>query len=70
MEEFTNTFAVNTTGVHYTRLAFLGLLDARNAAGNMGIDWKSRLTTSSRIGGFGRLKGSSFAYNASKAAVT
>lgn len=70
MEEFTDTYAVNTTGVYYTTLAFLDLLDAGNQKGNMGPDWRSQVIATSSIGGFSRLKGASFAYNSSKAAVT
>lgn len=70
MEDFTQTYAVNTTGVYYTTLAFLDLLDAGNTKGNMGSDWRSQVIATSSIGGFSRLKGASFAYNSSKAAVT
>ncbi|KAF2114817.1 hypothetical protein BDV96DRAFT_646687 [Lophiotrema nucula] len=70
MEEFTETYAVNATGVYYTTLAFLELLDAGNSKGNMGPDWRSQVVATSSIGGFSRLKGASFAYNSSKAAVT
>ncbi|PSN70643.1 NAD(P)-binding protein [Corynespora cassiicola Philippines] len=70
MEEFTDTYNVNTTGVYYTTLAFLDLLDKGNQVGNMGSDWKSQVVATSSIGGFSRLKGASFAYNSSKAAVT
>jgi NAD(P)-dependent dehydrogenase (short-subunit alcohol dehydrogenase family) len=70
MEEFTQTYAVNATGVYYTTLAFLDLLDAGNAESNMGPDWRSQVIATSSIGGFSRLGGASFAYNSSKAAVT
>jgi NAD(P)-dependent dehydrogenase (short-subunit alcohol dehydrogenase family) len=70
MEEFTNTYAVNTTAVYYTTLAFLSLLDAGNTKSNMGADVRSQVITTSSIGGFSRLPGASFAYNSSKAAVT
>jgi diacylglycerol diphosphate phosphatase/phosphatidate phosphatase len=70
MEDFTQTYAVNATGVYYTTLAFLELLDAGNKTGNMGADWKSQVVATSSIAGFSRLKGASFAYNSSKAAVT
>jgi len=70
MEDFTETYAVNTTGAYYTALTFLDLLDAGNAAGNMGTDWRSQIIATSSIGGFSRLKGASFAYNTSKAATT
>jgi len=70
MEDFTNTYAVNTTAVYYTTLAFLNLLDAGNKKANMGLDWRSQVIATSSIGGFSRLKNASFAYNSSKAAVT
>jgi NAD(P)-dependent dehydrogenase (short-subunit alcohol dehydrogenase family) len=70
MEDFTQTYAVNTTAVYYTALAFLNLLDAGNNKSNMGPGWRSQSVATSSIGGFSRLKGASFAYNSSKAAVT
>ncbi|PVH94999.1 3-oxoacyl-reductase [Periconia macrospinosa] len=70
MEDFTQTYAVNNTAVHYTALAFLNLLDAGNKFQNMGADWRSQIIATSSIGGFSRLPGASFAYNSSKAAVT
>jgi NAD(P)-dependent dehydrogenase (short-subunit alcohol dehydrogenase family) len=70
MEEFTNVYAVNTTAIYYTTLAFLSLLDAGNNKNNMGADLGSQVITTSSIGGFSRLPGASFAYNSSKAAVT
>ncbi|KAF2490595.1 NAD(P)-binding protein [Lophium mytilinum] len=70
MAEFTNTYAVNTTGVYYTALAFLDLLDAANTKQNLGADYRSQVIAVGSIGGFSRLKGASFAYNTSKAAVT
>ncbi|KAF2679578.1 NAD(P)-binding protein [Lentithecium fluviatile CBS 122367] len=69
MEDFTQTYAVNTTAVNHIALAFLNLLDAGNNKGNMGPDWRSQIVATSSIGGFSRLKGASFAYNSSKAAV-
>jgi diacylglycerol diphosphate phosphatase/phosphatidate phosphatase len=70
MEDFTRTYAVNTTAVYYTTLAFLNLLDAGNTKANMGPDWRSQIVATSSIAGFSRLPGASFAYNSSKAAVT
>lgn len=69
-EDFTKTYAVNNTSVYYTALAFLDLLDEGNKRGNMGPDWHSQILATSSIGGFSRLRGASFAYNSSKAAVT
>ncbi|KAF2257669.1 NAD(P)-binding protein [Lojkania enalia] len=70
MEDFTHTYAVNTTAAYYTALVFLELLDAGNKEANMGPDWRSQVIATSSIGGFSRLKGASFAYNSSKAALT
>jgi NAD(P)-dependent dehydrogenase (short-subunit alcohol dehydrogenase family) len=70
MEDFTQTYAVNATGVYYTALAFLTLLDAGNTKGNLGAAVRSQIIATSSIGGFSRLAGASFAYNSSKAAVT
>jgi NAD(P)-dependent dehydrogenase (short-subunit alcohol dehydrogenase family) len=70
MEDFTQTYAVNTTGVYYTTLAFLNLLDVGNTKANMVPDWRSQVIATSSIAGFSRLRGAPFAYNSSKAAVT
>ncbi|TKA62543.1 hypothetical protein B0A49_09904 [Cryomyces minteri] len=69
MEEFTNTYAVNSTGVWYTVLAFLELLDAGNKKGNMG-EVKSQVIATSSIGGYNRMSAAGIAYNTSKAATT
>jgi diacylglycerol diphosphate phosphatase/phosphatidate phosphatase len=37
-KEFTQTYAVNTTGVYYTTIAFLNLFEAGNTKANMGPD--------------------------------
>ncbi|KAJ5061058.1 hypothetical protein J3E72DRAFT_241179 [Bipolaris maydis] len=70
MQDFTQTYAVNVTGVYYTALAFLTLLDAGNTKGNFCTGVRSQIIAVSSIGGFSRLSGASFAYNSSKAAVT
>jgi NAD(P)-dependent dehydrogenase (short-subunit alcohol dehydrogenase family) len=70
MSDFTQTYAVNTTGVYYSTIAFLNLLDAGNTKANMGPDWRSQVIATSSIAGFSRLPGAPFAYNSSKAAVT
>lgn len=70
MEDFTNTYNVNTTAVYYTTLAFLELLGEGNEVGNMRAGIRSQVIATSSIGGFSRLRGASFAYNSSKAAVT
>jgi len=71
MEDFTKLFEVNVTGVFYTTLAFLELLDAGNKEGHGLEGVSSQVVTVSSIGGFRRDKDiTSFAYQASKAAVT
>ena len=67
MDLFTNTFHVNTTGVFYTAVAFLDLLDAGNKKGNVPQD--SQFLVTSSVAGFSRFLASSFAYSTSKAAV-
>jgi NAD(P)-dependent dehydrogenase (short-subunit alcohol dehydrogenase family) len=75
MEEFTKTYDVNATGVYYTALAFLSLLDQGNQR-NGGKGWRegggvsSQIVTVGSIAAYSRLPGASFAYNSSKAAVT
>lgn len=72
MNEFSETYNVNVTGVYYSILAFLTLLDR----GNKMKDGKWREGVSSQvvvvgsIAAYSRMKGASFAYNSSKAAVT
>ncbi|KAL9094873.1 MAG: hypothetical protein Q9165_002822 [Trypethelium subeluteriae] len=70
MEDYTRTYAVNCTGVYYTILAFLELLDAGNQKGNMGPEVKSQIIATSSIGSFNRNGMAGFAYCTSKAAVT
>lgn len=68
MEDFTQAFHVNVTGVFYTSVAFLELLDAGNKAGN--ITQKSNIIVTSSIAGFARALSAGFAYGASKAGTT
>lgn len=71
MPEFTDTYAVNVTGVYYSILAFLPLLAAGNEARyKFRPDVSSQIVAISSIAGFSRMKGASFAYNSSKAALT
>jgi len=73
IEEFTKVFEVNVTGVLYTTLAFLELLDAgNNVVKGEGLEGvSSQVITISSIGGYRRDKDVvSFAYQTSKAAVT
>ncbi|KAJ5362754.1 Short-chain dehydrogenase/reductase SAT3 [Penicillium brevicompactum] len=69
MEEFTNTLHVNSTGVFYTIVAFLSLLDAGNKDGTY-QNGRSQVITTSSIGGFSRKITAGFAYSTSKAATT
>lgn len=70
MDDFTQTFAVNVTGVLYTGVAFLDLLDAGNREGNMPPTVRSQMIFTSSIGGYNKTPSMGFAYNTSKAAVT
>ncbi|KAF8587683.1 NAD-binding protein [Ramaria rubella] len=69
-EEFQKTFEVNVTGVYYTTVAFLDLLDKGNKHGSLpGVT--SQVITTTSIAGFrrdGKVLG--IAYSTSKAAVT
>lgn len=68
MEEFTDTFAVNVTGVLYTSIAFLKLLDAGNKKQNM--TQRSQIIITSSMGAFIRsMEVPGAAYVTSKAAV-
>lgn len=68
MEEYTQTFKLNTSAVWYTIGAFLGLLDEGNKKGN--LEQKSQVIATSSIGGFNRNVPGGFAYGQSKAATT
>ncbi|KAH0591905.1 hypothetical protein MHUMG1_10350 [Metarhizium humberi] len=67
MEEFTETFHVNVTGVFYTAVAFLNLLDEGNKRRVVPQTAQIIITTS--LGGFARKPTLSFAYGPSKAAA-
>lgn len=68
MEDFTKVFNVNATGVFYSMLAFMKLLDAGNRA--EGTHTPSQVIATSSIGGFIRNEPGGIAYASSKAAVT
>ena len=68
IEEYTQTFNVNTSAVWYTIIAFLGLLDEGNKKGN--LETKSQVIATSSIGGFNRNVPGGYAYGQSKAATT
>lgn len=72
-EEFNDTFLVNSTGMFYTCIGFLPLLDAGNTHAESptpttGV--KSQFIITGSIGAFSRRPGMGFAYSASKAAAT
>jgi NAD(P)-dependent dehydrogenase (short-subunit alcohol dehydrogenase family) len=66
-DEYTNTYAVNTTAVFSTLVAFLELLDKGNKAGN--VEQQSQCIAISSAGAFNRVPMAGFAYGGSKAAV-
>ncbi|KAI1310743.1 short chain dehydrogenase [Xylaria venustula] len=68
IEDYTSTFAVNTSAVWYTTVAFLKLLGAGNTRAN--VDQKSQVVAISSIGGFNKINTGGFAYGQSKAACT
>jgi len=68
VEEYSQTFATNVSGVFYTVIAFLGLLDKGNKKGN--VEQKSQVIATSSIGSFNRATPGGYAYGQSKAAVT
>ncbi|KAI2627739.1 NAD(P)-binding protein [Hypoxylon sp. NC1633] len=65
--EFTNTYAVNTTGVYNTVIAFLELLGEGNKRCN--FKQKSQVIATSSIGAYNRSPVAGYAYGGSKAAV-
>ena len=72
MEDFTNTFHVNTSAMFFTAVAFLKLLDAGNTSKKSpthGTNIKSQFLATSSIGAFNRRPLAGFSYAGSKAAV-
>lgn len=67
-DEYTKTFAVNTSAVFFCIVAFLKLLDAGNKKGN--VEQKSQVIATSSIGAFNRRVPGGYAYGQSKAATT
>lgn len=66
VEEYADTFRINTAGFWYTSLAFLQLLDAGNKQGN--VDVSSQIIGTCSTLGFGRFAPTGrFAYGQSKA---
>lgn len=68
MDEFSSAQHLNCTATFYTALAFLELLDAGNAKGN--VAQRSQILVTSSIAGYSRLLAAGFAYSTSKAATT
>ena len=71
-EEFTETYNVNVSGMMYTGVAFLSLLDAGNTSDKSvskakGI--KSQFIVTGSIGAYNRIPAAGFAYGGSKAAA-
>ncbi|RYP08782.1 hypothetical protein DL764_001693 [Monosporascus ibericus] len=74
-DDYTKTFAINTTAVWYTAMLFLKLLEyvsmhtpAGNKQGN--VEQKSQVVAVSSIGGFNKQNTGGYAYGQSKAACT
>ncbi|RYP72016.1 hypothetical protein DL771_004485 [Monosporascus sp. 5C6A] len=63
-DDYTNTFAINTTAVWYTAMSFLKLLEKGN------VEQKSQVVAMSSIGGFNKQNTGGYAYGQSKAACT
>jgi NAD(P)-dependent dehydrogenase (short-subunit alcohol dehydrogenase family) len=66
-QEYHDTFAVNTTGVMLTLVAFLDLLNKGNEACN--VEQHSQFLAVTSVGGYNRMSMAGLAYNASKAAA-
>jgi NAD(P)-dependent dehydrogenase (short-subunit alcohol dehydrogenase family) len=67
-EDYTNTFAVNTSAVWYTSIAFVKLLDAGNKKGN--LEQTSQIIITSSIASYNKAAPGGWAYGQSKAAAT
>ncbi|EDU51554.1 FabG Dehydrogenase with different specificities related to short-chain alcohol dehydrogenase [Pyrenophora tritici-repentis] len=67
MEEFNQTFALNTTAAFFTVVAFLELLDKGNKAGN--LQQKSQVICIASAGAFNRVPMAGYAYAGSKSAA-
>lgn len=67
-EDYTRVFDVNVSGVWYTTMAFLNLLDLGNQKGN--VPQSSQVITTGSIGAFNKIAPGGWAYGQSKAAAT
>jgi NAD(P)-dependent dehydrogenase (short-subunit alcohol dehydrogenase family) len=70
MEDFTQAFSVNVSGVYYTAFAFLDLLEEGNKKENALEGVTSQVLVTGSIAAYNRSVGAGIAYNTSKAAVT
>ena len=68
MEDFDRVYHMNLTGVFYTTVAFLGLLDAGNSR-RVEKNTTSQVIVTASIGGFLREPSDGWAYTTSKAGV-
>ncbi|CAL3962648.1 unnamed protein product [Diplocarpon coronariae] len=68
VEEFTHAYHVNVSGVFYTALPFLELLDEGNKQGD--VEQKFNIIVTTSIAGFSRKLSAGFAYSTSKARTT
>lgn len=66
-QEYHDTFAINTTGVMLTLVAFLELLNKGNEARN--VEQDSQFIAVTSVGAYNRMPMAGLAYNASKAAT-
>jgi NAD(P)-dependent dehydrogenase (short-subunit alcohol dehydrogenase family) len=66
-EDYTKTFAVNTSSVWFTTMTFLPLLDAGNKKGN--VQQTSQVLVTSSIAAFNKKAPGGYAYGQSKAAA-
>jgi NAD(P)-dependent dehydrogenase (short-subunit alcohol dehydrogenase family) len=67
MNEYVNTFAVNTAAVWFTTMAFLKLLDQGNKKKN--VTQQSQVVITSSIAGFNKTSTAGWAYGQSKTAA-
>ncbi|RYP76023.1 hypothetical protein DL770_007301 [Monosporascus sp. CRB-9-2] len=77
-DDYTKTFAINTTAVWYTAMTFLKLLEyvsmhtpvERESLSESNVEQKSQVVAVSSIGGFNKQSTGGYAYGQSKAACT
>ncbi|TGJ81512.1 hypothetical protein E0Z10_g7255 [Xylaria hypoxylon] len=68
IEDYTNTFTVNTSSVWYTTMSFLKLLDAGNSRAN--VEQKSQVVAVSSIGSFNKVNTGGFACKSNSLRLT